>query len=204
MGTPDAEFECSHDRDGGDDCASLAVSGDVLCDVASDLGVSLEKLLQTAPALPPIPRVAALLEHARAREAADLDETAYSVAESIAAHASGRSPKGQALPPTHVRRVHDVMDRIESSCREPISLAELADSAGFSRFHFLRVFRRVTGTTPYQYLLGARLRLAARMLLDTRQPVTEIAYDVGFQDLSNFVRTFHRVIGTCPREYRTR
>jgi AraC family transcriptional regulator len=68
----------------------------------------------------------------------------------------------------------------------------------------LRVFRQVTGTTPHQYLIGARLRLAARLLLDTDRPVTESAYDVGFNDLSNFMRTFRRVIGETPREYRRR
>jgi AraC-like DNA-binding protein len=69
---------------------------------------------------------------------------------------------------------------------------------------FLRVLRRVTGTTPHQYLIGARLRLAARLLLDSGRPVTDIAYEVGFQDLSNFVRTFHRMIGCSPRDYRRR
>jgi AraC-like DNA-binding protein len=91
---------------------------------------------------------------------------------------------------------------LEASCEAPLTLTELADSAGLSRFHFLRVFRRVTGTTPHQYLIGARVRLAVRMLLDTNTPVTDIAYDVGFQDLSNFVRTFHRVIGSSPGAYR--
>src|SRR6516165_2320791 len=100
--------------------------------------------------------------------------------------------------------MHDAMDRIEAACREPLPLNDLARSVGLSPFHFLRVFRSVTGTTPHQYLIGARLRLALRMLLDTQRPVTEIAYDVGFQDLSNFVNTFHRVIGCSPRTYRRR
>jgi AraC-like DNA-binding protein len=52
--------------------------------------------------------------------------------------------------------------------------------------------------------VGARLRRAARLLLDTGRPVTDIAYDVGFEDLSNFVRTFHRYVGCSPRVYRRR
>jgi len=56
----------------------------------------------------------------------------------------------------------------------------------------------VTGTTPHQYVIGARLRLATRLLLDTRRPVT----DVDFGDLSNFIRTFHRAIGLTPSAYR--
>src|SRR5262249_50333728 len=102
----------------------------------------------------------------------------------------------------HVRRMNDAVERIERGCREPLSLKELAGSVGLSPFHFLRVFRGVTGTTPHQYVIGARLRLAVRMLLDTQRPVTEIAYDVGFQDLSNFVNTFRRVVGCSPGAYR--
>ena len=60
----------------------------------------------------------------------------------------------------------------------------------------------MTGTTPYQYLVGARLRLAATLLLETDRPVTSVAYEVGSQDLSNFMRTFHRVVGCTPRAFR--
>src|SRR6185312_9461741 len=93
----------------------------VLPDVSRASGVACEKLLAAAPALPPLPRAAALLERARVRGGVD----------------------------------HDALDRIESRCREPLALADLADAAGFSPFHFLRVFRSVTGTTPHQYLIGA-------------------------------------------------
>ena len=202
VGAPEVAFECSHERDGGDDCASLAVSEEVLWDVAREAGITIDPLLPAAPALPPIPRVAALLERARVREHADLDEAGYLIAESLVAHAAGTRAGEPAVSPVHIRRVHDAIDRIETGCHQPLSLADLADQAGFSPFHFLRVFRRVTGITPHRYLVGARLRLAARLLLDTRRPVTEIAYAVGFQDLSNFVRTFHRVVGASPRAFR--
>ena len=200
IGTPRAEFECSHDRDGGDDCASLSIAEDVLWDVARGAGVAFDTLLPAAPALPPMPRVAALLERARVRDA-DLDEIGVIVAEAVLDFAAGgtREPTPPAL---HVRRVHDALDRIEAACHQPLSLADLAATAGMSPFHFLRVFRRVTGKTPHQYVLGARLRLAARLLLDTDRPVTDIAYAVGFQDLSNFVRTFGKVIGASPSKFR--
>jgi AraC family transcriptional regulator len=144
------------------------------------------------------------VEQARRRDDVDVHELAYIVTEAVIAHIGATPVLEVAHHPSHVGRVHDALDRIEAGCREPLSVADLADSAGFSPYHFLRVFRRVTGTTPHQYLVGARLRLAVRMLLDTRRPVTEIAYDVGFRDLSNFVRTFHRVVGCSPRAYRQR
>jgi AraC-like DNA-binding protein len=204
LGLPGATFECAHQHDGGDDCTSLALSKRVLDDVSSAAGLDCAKLLTSAPALPPQPRVAALLERTQRRDGADLDEVACLAAEAVVAGAAGRSAVAIARHPSHAGRIHDAMDRIESACCKPLSLAELADAAGFSPFHFLRIFRHVTGTTPHQYLIGARLRLASRLLLDTKRSVTQIAYDVGFQDLSNFMRTFHRVIGCTPRDYRAR
>ena len=56
--------------------------------------------------------------------------------------------------------------------------------------------------TPQQYLVRSRLRHAARLLADEDIPVTDVAYDVGFADLSNFVRTFHRAAGVSPRKFR--
>jgi AraC family transcriptional regulator len=56
--------------------------------------------------------------------------------------------------------------------------------------------------TPHQYLVRSRLRNAARLLADQDRPVTDVAYDVGFGDLSNFVRTFHRAAGVSPGRFR--
>ena len=74
--------------------------------------------------------------------------------------------------------------------------------AGLSSFHFLRLFKEVLGVTPHQYLVRSRLRHAARRLADSTQSVTDIAFDVGFADLSNFVRTFHRAAGVSPSGFR--
>ena len=60
----------------------------------------------------------------------------------------------------------------------------------------------MTGVTPHQWLLRVRLRAAAEKLAATKVPVTEIALDVGFEDLSNFTRTFRAEFGASPREYR--
>jgi len=56
--------------------------------------------------------------------------------------------------------------------------------------------------TPHQYLVRSRLRRAARLLAEPDRAVTDIAMDVGFNDLSNFVRTFHRAAGVSPRGFR--
>ena len=63
-------------------------------------------------------------------------------------------------------------------------------------------FKAVTGVTPHQWLLRARLRDAARRLSASRTPITDIALDVGFEDLSNFIRSFHAEFGMSPRRWR--
>jgi AraC family transcriptional regulator len=81
-------------------------------------------------------------------------------------------------------------------------LEHIADQVGLSAFHFLRVFSRVIGVTPHQYLLRSRLAHAARLLAQDHRTVTDIAFDVGFADLSNFVRTFGRAAGISPNGFR--
>jgi len=60
----------------------------------------------------------------------------------------------------------------------------------------------VPGATKHKYLVRSRLRHAARRLADDDSAITDIAYDVGFGDLSNFVRTFHRAAGASPLRFR--
>ena len=84
----------------------------------------------------------------------------------------------------------------------PIDLEDAAAQADISPFHFLRLFSDVLGVTPHQYLVRSRLRHAARLLADDDRSVTDVAYDVGFGDLSNFVRTFHRAAGVSPLRFR--
>ena len=91
---------------------------------------------------------------------------------------------------------------LDSQSQEQIGLETAAHAAGLSPFHFLRLFSAVLRVTPHQYLVRTRLRRAARLLADGDQPITDIAFDVGFADLSNFIRTFHRAAGVSPRKFR--
>ena len=109
---------------------------------------------------------------------------------------------GATRPAADPARIARVLRQLESRAGQPHSLTELARTAGLSRYHFLRTFRCVTGVTPHQWLLRARLRDAARRLVTSRTPVTEIALDVGFDDLSNFIRSFRAEFGVSPSRYR--
>jgi AraC-like DNA-binding protein len=91
---------------------------------------------------------------------------------------------------------------IDAHADQSIDLHTLARRCGLSAYHFLRVFAAALGVTPHQYLVRSRLRHAARRLVEGDQPITEVALDCGFADLSNFVRSFRRAAGTSPRGFR--
>jgi AraC-like DNA-binding protein len=71
-----------------------------------------------------------------------------------------------------------------------------------SKYHFLRTFRRTVGVTPYQFLLGVRMRRAAVQLRTTPTAVATIAYDAGFGDLSTFNARFRAQFGVSPGRFR--
>ena len=71
-----------------------------------------------------------------------------------------------------------------------------------SPFHFCRKFKAATGITMTQYISEERVKLAKEFLLNTGQRITDIAFDAGFQSLSQFNRKFHRVTGMSPTQFR--
>jgi AraC-like DNA-binding protein len=104
------------------------------------------------------------------------------------------------------RRANDVSELIEARAEKgaALSLHELSAQVGLSPFHLLRTFRRVVGLTPHQYLLRYRVRRAMALLRDPNLSVTQVAYDAGFGDVSNFIRMFGRHLGCSPRAFRQR
>jgi AraC-like DNA-binding protein/ligand-binding sensor protein len=87
---------------------------------------------------------------------------------------------------------------------EELSLADVAKAAGASVFHFCKVFHKATGLKFTDYVARVRLEEARTRLLNPNLRVSEIAYDVGFQSLTQFNRTFKRVFGQSPSEFRAR
>ena len=86
---------------------------------------------------------------------------------------------------------------------EPITLADVARAARLSRFHFCRLFHQETTMPFHDYVQELRVTRAKALLADRYLRVSEIAYAVGFNDLSHFDRTFRKVVGCSPTSYRT-
>jgi len=93
---------------------------------------------------------------------------------------------------------------IEKHKTEEMSLADVAKAAGASVFHFCKVFHKATGLKFTDYVARVRLEDARNRLLNPNLRVSEIAYDVGFQSLTQFNRSFKRVFGQSPSEFRAR
>lgn len=100
------------------------------------------------------------------------------------------------------RRVLKVKEYIDQHYAEQIRLDDLADLVGMSPVSFSRFFRQRTGRTLSDYIIDIRLGYAARMLAETSVNISEICYECGFNNLSNFNRTFKAKRGFTPREFR--
>jgi AraC family transcriptional regulator len=187
-------FECSHAHGIGDRCISLNVREDLFDEIAAGAATT-SRFRFSAPSLPPSPEalpVVAAMEALTSGEtpALQCEELPLRVLERIVRAMADRRPRPAAPAARETRRIIDAIRLVESDSARPVRLKDLAASAGMSRYHFLRVFRRLTGMTPYQYLLSARMRRAAVKLGATRRPVLEIALDAGFGDLSTFNHRF--------------
>ena len=99
----------------------------------------------------------------------------------------------------HLLRAKDLAD---ARYFEPLTVADLARSAGLSRAHFSREFRRTFGESPHQYLLTRRLERAAALLRNTDRTVTQICFDVGLTSVGSFITSFRRLYGVPPLAYR--
>src|SRR5438552_3500394 len=89
---------------------------------------------------------------------------------------------------------------IDNHYTENIDLANISDEAYFSKFHFIRLFKKVYGKTPHQYLTTVRIKKAME-LLEADISVSEVCYAVGFESLSSFCGLFKRIAGLTPSTY---
>lgn len=91
---------------------------------------------------------------------------------------------------------------INEHCTEDLSLDKISKLAGFSKYHFTRLFKQVTTTTFYKYLNLKRIEHAQKLLADPGIPITEVALASGFLSLSAFIRMFKLINQCTPTEYR--
>lgn len=122
-----------------------------------------------------------------------------------------RMPSGRLLSGPGFKSRNDLPTggRIDRVCRlvvenyaDGVGLSEAARTACMSPAAFCRYFKGVTGHTFVEFLNKTRVDAATRLLLETDRPITEICYNAGFGNISNFNRRFRKLKGLSPSEYR--
>ena len=106
--------------------------------------------------------------------------------------------------PEVLRRLLRAKDRMDAASHEPWPIRRLARVSCVSEAHFARSFKQAFGLPPHRYLLTRRVERAVALLRDTDMPITEIAFDTGWESLGTFGRTFHDITGESPGAMRSR
>jgi AraC family transcriptional regulator len=100
------------------------------------------------------------------------------------------------------RRLRRAVEYMHDHCDRELSLPEIARVAYLSAFHFARLFKKLTGTTPHAYLASLRIERARRMLAETDLPIAEIGSRVGYGSQSHFTKLFREATGLTPKAFR--
>lgn len=205
LGNEGQAFECSHEHQVGDRCLSFhytpAFLESVLTGIAGARHLAFDSN-RIAPTARTLRQCASLEAAAVMGDVALLAECAVDIAGAAYCTVIDAADPGAAPSSRDTRRIVAALRRIEREDGEDPDLATLAAEAAMSPFHFLRVFTRVIGSTPRQYQLRRRLGRVAVGLRTTSLPVSRLAADEGFTDLSSFERMFRRSFEVAPRVWR--
>ena len=205
LGNPGTCYECGHQHGIGDRCLAFHYTAEYFEEIAHG-AVGSAKFRFSGAMLPALETLAAPLLRAqtllREPATAGAEEAVIGLAEAVLKNLSGDRGRSLVVPARDQRRISAVLRHIEERADAALDLRALADAACMSRYHFLRTFRRVSGMTPHQFLIGVRLRRAAARLRASSAPVAAIAFDAGFGDLSSFNARFRAAFGVSPGAYR--
>lgn len=91
---------------------------------------------------------------------------------------------------------------IDENFSDDLTVSMICREAGFSIYHYIRIFKVIYGTTPYRYLKERRIETAKNRLASTGEAVTEICFDCGFDSVSSFSALFKSITGLSPTQYR--
>jgi AraC family transcriptional regulator len=201
LGNLGQSFECGHEHGTGDRCLAFFYTPEFFEHAHFEGGFPVHRI-------PPIRTLTPSIVQARLGtlmpEKVIFEELALGLADAVVQIIGTNGEAGRAPSAADERRVSSVLRFIEADLGQALSLELVASHAKMSEFHFLRVFRQVTGVTPYQYIIRSRLREAALQLKRCSNDVLSIALDAGFRDLSNFNHAFRTEFGVSPTRFRER
>ncbi|MCW1830166.1 helix-turn-helix domain-containing protein [Enterobacter asburiae] len=102
------------------------------------------------------------------------------------------------------RTIHELLDWIDKNIHQPLSIKDIVRRSGYSTFYLQHMFKSVTGEPIARYIRRRKLGAAARLLRENDAGISDIAFGLGFEDISTFYRCFRREFGLSPGEYRKR
>lgn len=204
LGNAGDAYICGHEHGAGDRCVSFQYSQYLRERLVDDLGLSRKRF--RAPRTPPLRSLAPLVAKAMALLSGAGTATSEELAMALFARAieadCGMEPRPHRADPASLARVTRVVRMIDQDPDAAHDLNSMAHAARLSPCHFLRTFEALTGVTPHQYLLRARLRRASLRLRTERARIIDVALGCGFGDVSNFNRAFRAEFGVSPRAWR--
>jgi AraC-like DNA-binding protein len=201
-------FECGHRHAPGDRCVSFHYQPAYFERLAADAGFPGASPSFRHARMPPLRAFSGLVARACAGATERASGTAWDELAVELAGAVLRATQADTKPHAAITsasawsRVTQAVRLIDDTPDAPHTLASLSQMCGLSDFYFLRTFGRVTGVTPHQYVLRARLRHAALRLAGEDTKIVDIAFDSGFNDVSNFNHAFRVEFGMSPRAWR--
>lgn len=204
LGNAGACFECGHEHGTGDRCVAFGFAPPLFEEIAAAVaGTSRFRFdVPMLPALPALTPVLVDVEGFAHVHGAASDEFALGLAERVIHTLANARPRVSAASARDQRRISDALRFIDDHHGQATDLTRLAQIACMSKYHFLRTFRKIVGTTPHQYLLDVRLRRSAVRIRDTSASIADIAAEAGFGDLATFYRRFRTAFGVTPRSLR--
>jgi AraC-like DNA-binding protein len=201
LGNSEEPYECGHEHVTGDRCVAFYYAPDFFERAHLKGSFPISRI---PPVGTPTPLIAKARIGLRKPDDVLFEELAFGLAETVERTLERNREACRAPTAADERRVALTLRFIESNLGEALPLELLSSTAKMSEFHFLRVFKQVTGVTPHQHILRSRLREAALRLRVTSDDVVIISMDTGFRDLSNFNHVFRRAFGVNPTLFRKR
>ncbi|HCT06039.1 MAG TPA: AraC family transcriptional regulator [Pseudomonas sp.] len=121
------------------------------------------------------------------------------VAQMVEARPAPPATAQSGLAPWQARKVRT---HIDQNLDTAVAIGDLARMAGLSLGYFSKAFKRTFGQTPHAYVVGRRVEAAKTLMLTTREPLSQVAYQCGFADQAHFCRIFRKVADATPASWR--
>jgi AraC-like DNA-binding protein len=112
------------------------------------------------------------------------------------------SPANNRKYQQHSEIIGTAADYIKANYARDINMDAILKRVHISEYHFIRLFKKYTGMSPYEYLINYRVNKSKALLKETGLTINEISFKVGFNNVNNFIRDFKKLVGTTPLKYR--